>query len=85
MFSMESIKNVAELLLSASLGVVGAWVGALVLVTVRVALSSRRRRQFVRVREQSRNVLLTMRRMLFESPEIGDDTNPAQARLKFGN
>jgi hypothetical protein len=72
---MDILRNMIVFLLSVSLGALGALMGGVLLVAIRVAVSPRRRRQFHRLRNTGSGSFVTaIRRLLNEAPDISDDT-----------
>jgi hypothetical protein len=68
--------HLLDFALLASVSAVSAMLGGLVLAICRVAISSRRRRQFRRLWREV-HAWSAVRRVLSEPPEIDDDTQPA--------
>jgi len=68
-------RNLIDFFLSVSVGALSSVVGGILLVTIRVAVSPRRRRQFHRLMSAGSDSFVTaIRKLLNEAPEISDDT-----------
>jgi uncharacterized membrane protein YeaQ/YmgE (transglycosylase-associated protein family) len=72
---MDILRNMIGFLLSISLGALGALMGGVLLVAIRVAASPRRRRQFHRLMNAGSGSFITaFRRVVNEAPDVADDT-----------
>jgi hypothetical protein len=71
---MDILRNMIVFLLSVSLSALGALLGGVLLVAIRVSASPRRRRQFQRFRNGGSGFVTAFRRVVNEVPEPADET-----------
>lgn len=79
---MDILRNVIGFLLSISLGALGALMGGVLLVAIRVTATPRRRRQFQRLMNTGSGFVTAFRRVVNEAPDAADDTaSPVSVRV----
>ena len=71
---MDILRNMIVFLLSVSLSALGAVLGGVLLVAIRVTASPRRRRQFQRMMDAGSGFVTAFRRVVNEAPDVADDT-----------